>query len=155
MARDQLQFRAQIREITEGETAQAAEAMLVLRPRWKTVDAVIDLIDTKLRPTGYRLAGAFAHSSGAAVSIVGFRELWSTAWGHFMYIDDVSTLETVRGNGFADELLRWVIAEAKRRQCDGVHLDSGVGSDRAAAHRLYMRNRLRISAHHFSLDVDT
>jgi GNAT superfamily N-acetyltransferase len=155
MARDQLQFRAQMREITEGETAHAAEAMLLLRPRWKTVDAVIDLIDTKLRPTGYRLAGAFAHSSGAAVSIVGFRELWSTASGHFMYIDDVSTLETARGNGFADELLRWVIAEAKRRQCDGVHLDSGVGSDRAAAHRLYMRNRLRISAHHFSLDVDS
>jgi ribosomal protein S18 acetylase RimI-like enzyme len=155
MARDQLQFGAQIREIAEGETAQAAEAMLLLRPRWKTVDAVVDLIDTKLRPMGYRLAGAFAHSSDTAVSIVGFRELWSTAWGHSMYIDDVSTLEIARGNGFADELLRWVIADAKRRQCDGVHLDSGVGSDRAAAHRLYMRNRLRISAHHFSLDVDS
>jgi GNAT superfamily N-acetyltransferase len=72
-----------------------------------------------------------------------------------MYIDDVSTLETARGNGFADELMRWVIAEAKRRQCTEVHLDSGVGSDRAPAHRLYMRNRLRISAHHFSLEVDS
>ena len=35
MARDQLQSVAQIREIMEGETAQAAEAMLLLRPRWK------------------------------------------------------------------------------------------------------------------------
>jgi GNAT superfamily N-acetyltransferase len=146
---------AQIREIIEGQTAQAVEAMLVLRPRWKTADAVIDFIDTKLRPTGYRLVGAFEHSSGAASSIIGFRELWSTAHGHYMYIDDVSTLETARGNGLADELIRWVIAEAKRRQCDGVHLDSGVGSDRAAAHRLYMRNHMRISAHHFSLEVDT
>ena len=81
MARDQLQSVAQIREIMEGETAQAAEAMLLLRPRWKTADAVIDFIDTKLRPTGYRLVGAFEHSSDAAVSIVGFRELWSTACG--------------------------------------------------------------------------
>jgi hypothetical protein len=81
MARDQLQFGAQMREIMEGETAQAAEALLLLRPRWKTVDGVIDLIDTKIRPTGYRLIGAFAHSAGTAVSIVGFRELWSTAWG--------------------------------------------------------------------------
>jgi GNAT superfamily N-acetyltransferase len=72
-----------------------------------------------------------------------------------MYIDDVSTLETARGNGFADELLRWVITEAQRRHCEGVHLDSGVGTDRAAAHRLYMRNRLRISAHHFSLELDS
>lgn len=144
----------QVREIMEGETARAAEAMLLLRPRWKTADTVIDLIDTKLRPTGYRLVGAFEHSSGAAVSIVGFRELWSTAFGYYMYIDDVSTLEKARGNGFADELLRWVIADARRRQCEGIHLDSGVGSDRAAAHRLYMRNRLRISAHHFSLEVN-
>jgi GNAT superfamily N-acetyltransferase len=144
-----------IREIAEGETAQAAEAMLLLRPRWKTADTVIDFIDNKLRPTGYRLVGAFEHSSRVAVSIVGFRELWSTACGHYMYIDDVSTLATARGNGFADELLRWVIDDARRHRCEGVHLDSGVGSDRAAAHRLYMRNRLRISAHHFSLEVDS
>jgi hypothetical protein len=145
---------AQIRQIIKGDTAQAVEAMLLLRPRWRTADAVIDFIDTKLRPTGYRLVGAFEHSAGAAVSIIGFRELWSTAHGHYMYIDDVSTLETARGNGFA-ELMRWVIADAKRRQCDGVHLDSGVGSDRAAAHRLYVRNHMRISAHHFSLEVDS
>ena len=146
---------AHIREIVEGQTAEAVEAILLLRPRWKTADAVIDFIDSQLRPTGYRLVGAFEHSSGAASSIIGFRELWSTAHGHYMYIDDVSTLETARGNGFADELIQWVIADAKRRQCDGVHLDSGVGSDRAAAHRLYMRNHMRISAHHFSLEVDT
>lgn len=146
---------AHIREIIEGQTPQAVEAMLLLRPRWKTADAVIDFIDTQLRPTGYRLVGAFDNSSGAALSIIGFRELWSTAHGHYMYIDDVSTLETARGNGFADELIRWVIAEAKRHRCDGIHLDSGVGSDRAAAHRLYMRNQMRISAHHFSLEVDT
>ena len=88
---------AHIREIIKGETAQAAEAMLLLRPRWRTADAVIDFVDTKLRPTGDRLVGAFEHSSGAAVSIIGFRELCSTACGHHMYIDDVSTLETARG----------------------------------------------------------
>ena len=86
----------------EGETGQAAEAMLLLRPRWKTADALVEFIDEKLRPRGYRLVGAFEHSSHAAVSIVGFRELWSTAFGYYMYIDDVSTLETARGNGFAD-----------------------------------------------------
>ncbi|MGC2655881.1 MAG: GNAT family N-acetyltransferase [Mycobacterium sp.] len=129
--------------------------MLLLRPRWKTAGAVINFVDTHLRPTGYRLAGAFEHSLDAAVSVIGFRELWSTAWGHYMYVDDVSTLETARGHGYADKLLQWVIADAKRRQCEGVHLDSGVGSDRAAAHRLYMRNRLRISAHHFSLEVES
>src|SRR5258708_27999720 len=78
MARDQLQSVAQIHEIMEGETAQAAEAMLLLRPRWKTADAVIDLIDTKLRPTGYRLIAAAEHSPAAAVIITALRGAWST-----------------------------------------------------------------------------
>lgn len=143
-----------LREITKGQTAEAAEAMLVLRPRWKTADAVVDFIDTSLRPIGYRLVGAFEHSSGAAVSVVGFRELWSTAWGHYMYIDDVSTVSAAQGHGYADALMQWVIVEAQRRNCEAVHLDSGVGSDRAAAHRLYMRKHFQISAHHFSLKVD-
>jgi len=59
---------AQIREIIEGsDPRRPVEAMLVLRPRWKTADAVIDFIDTKLRPTGYRLVGAFERSSGRGV----------------------------------------------------------------------------------------
>jgi hypothetical protein len=41
------------------------------------------------------------------VSVVGFGELRSTAFGHYTYIDDVSTLKTARGNGFADGLVRW------------------------------------------------
>jgi GNAT superfamily N-acetyltransferase len=145
----------QIREIPSEHTAQAAEAILLLRSRWKTADAVIDFIDTQLRPTGYRLVGAFENDPNTAVSIIGFREMWSTAFGHYMYIDDLSTLQTARGSGFADELLRWVIADAKRCGCTEVHLDSGVGSDRAPAHRLYMRNHLHISAHHFSRAVDS
>jgi len=131
----------EIREIRAGETGSAAEAMLLLRPRWRTAGAVVDLIDDRLRPAGYRLVGAFEESSDSAVSVLGFREVWSTAWGHYLYVDDVSTLETARGKGFADELLRWVIAEAERLGCEEIHLDSGVGSDRAAAHRLYMANR--------------
>lgn len=47
-----------------------------------------------------------------------------------MYVDDVSTLKAARGKGFADELMRWVIGEAQHRQCEEIHLDSGVGSDR-------------------------
>jgi GNAT superfamily N-acetyltransferase len=145
----------QIREIVDGQTAQAAEALLVLRPRWGTAETVVDVVDTRLRPTGYRLTGLFESSSAAAVSMIGVRELWSTAWGHYMYIDDVSTLAAARGHGYADKLIQWVIADAKRRGCEGIHLDSGVGSARAAAHRLYLRNHLQISAHHFSLDIDS
>lgn len=135
----------------QGETNRAAEALLLLRPRWETAERIADFVDNQLRPTGYRLVGLFGQTAHQADSIAGFRELWSTAWGHYVYIDDLSTLETARGNGFGDQLMKWVINEAERLLCDEIHLDSGVGSDRAAAHRLYMRNHMRISAHHFSL----
>jgi hypothetical protein len=132
---------------------RAAPAMLTLRSRWKTDEALVEFIDTRLRPNGYRLAGVFEDGSVAAVSVTGFRESWSTAWGHYLYVDDVSTAVDACGRGYADSLMRWVIAVAQRLNCEAVHLDSGMGVDRAAAHRLYMRNHLQIVAHHFSCAV--
>lgn len=76
---------------------QAAAAMLTLRPRWKSGEALVEFIDTRLRPTGYRVAGVFEDDPDAAVSVIGFRESWSTAWGHYLYVDDVSTIENARG----------------------------------------------------------
>jgi len=142
----------EVREITKGQTVHAAKAMLVLRPRRESAEAVVDFVDVNLRPMGYRLVGAFEQASDTAVSVVAFRELWSTASGHYLYIDDVSTVPAARGHGYADALIHWVIAEAKHCNCEAVHLDSGVGTDRAPAHRLYMRHHLKISAHHFSLE---
>ncbi|MGW0329914.1 GNAT family N-acetyltransferase [Nocardia sp. NPDC003183] len=142
-----------IREIGEDETGLAGPALLELRPRWETASRLIEFIDNELRPAGYRLIGVFETGSPAALSVAGFRESHSTAWGHHLYIDDVSTLPVARGRGHADSLIDWLTAEARRLRCTGVHLDSGVGPTRAAAHRLYMRRHLTITAHHFTLDL--
>jgi GNAT superfamily N-acetyltransferase len=56
-----------------------------------------------------------------------------------------------RGHGRA--LLRWLLEEAGRQGCDQLHLDSGVGLDRADAHRLYLNAGMVISAHHFTRQV--
>lgn len=126
--------------------------MLALRPRWETAAAIVELIDTRLRPDGYRLIGGFDGIHEFAVSALGFREGRSTAWGHYLYVDDLSTLPEARGHGHADQLVSWAIAEARRLGCEAIHLDSGVGPTRAAAHRLYMRHHLAITAHHFTLE---
>jgi GNAT superfamily N-acetyltransferase len=142
-------------EIYAGRTAHAATAMLALRPRWQSAEALAEFVDARLRPSGYRLAGVFEDDRESAVSVIGFREAWSTAWGHHLYVDDLSTIVDARGRGHADALLRWVCAEAQRLHCEAIHLDSGVGADRAAAHRLYMRNHFKISAHHFARETMT
>ncbi|MEV6275031.1 GNAT family N-acetyltransferase [Nocardia sp. NPDC051832] len=143
----------EIRELPAGRTGLAAAAMLELRPRWETPEALVALIDDRLRPAGYRIAGIFDGETESAVSVIGFREAWNTAWGHFLYVDDLSTLPTARGRGHADLLLSWVREEARRLGCEAVHLDSGVALDRAPAHRLYMRHHLAITSHHFSVAV--
>ncbi|MFD6463832.1 hypothetical protein, partial [Streptomyces roseolus] len=81
----------EIRELSAGRTALGAAAMLALRPRWETEDALVELIDTRLRPDGYRLVGAFEDGHEHAVSVLGFREGLNTAWGHHVYVDDLST----------------------------------------------------------------
>jgi GNAT superfamily N-acetyltransferase len=143
----------EVREIPEGETERAALAMLELRPRWGTAAAVVAFIDSSLRPAGYRLVGAFDGERSNAVGAAGFRELRSLAWGHYLYVDDVSTLPPARGQGCGEQLMGWLDKEAARLGCEGLHLDSGVAADRAPAHRLYMRHKLRISAHHFEREI--
>lgn len=144
----------EIREISADQTKLAAATLLELRPRWGTVDALVDFVDTDLRPRGYRLVGVFAGRDDSAVSVLGFREAWHSAWGHHLYVDDLITAATARGHGYADLLMVWAKQEASRLECEAVHLDSGVGADRAAAHRLYMRHHLHITAHHFTVQMD-
>ncbi|PZS39466.1 MAG: GNAT family N-acetyltransferase [Pseudonocardiales bacterium] len=143
----------EVQEIPEGSTERVADAMLALRPRWGTASALVNVIDTRLRPVGYRLAGVFRDDEKSAVAVAGFREVTALAWGHYLYVDDVSTLPAERGAGHADRLMTWLGGEGRRLGCESLHLDSGVDLDRAPAHRLYMRHKLRISAHHFERDL--
>ena len=142
----------EIREIFQDQTRTGVEAMLALRPRW-TADALVEAIDVRQRPCGYRLVGVFTRDIDSAVAVAGFRTAHNLAWRHFLYVDDLSTLPTHRGQGHADRLMTWLFEEARRLGCDELHLDSGVGPDRAAAHRLYMRHHLRIASHHFQRGV--
>lgn len=142
-----------VREIHIGDTVWAAAAMLELRPRWGTAEAIVDFIDDCLRPVGYRLVGVFDRPHSDALAVVGFRETRALAWGHYLYVDDVSTMPRARRAGHAERLMEWLTEEARRLGCEGLHLDSGVAADRAPAHRLYMRHGLHISAHHFERPI--
>ena len=64
---------------------------------------------------------------------------------------DLVTIATEHGHGYGGTLLDWVIAEARRLGCRQFHLDSG--TQRHAAHRLYLSRHLRISAFHFSTEL--
>ena len=142
-----------VQEIAPGSTSRAAAALLLLRPRWDSEADIVRRVDELQRPAGYRLAGVFREGTGHALAVAGFRVVTALAWGRYLYVDDLSTLAEERGAGHADLLMSWLADEGLRTGCEALHLDSGVGIDRATAHRLYMRHKLRISAHHFEREL--
>jgi GNAT superfamily N-acetyltransferase len=143
----------EIREIMAGETGLAHPAMRELRTRYAEEREFAEHVDGVLRPAGYRLVGAFVPGHESAVAVAGFRLGQSLAWGHHLYLDDLSTAAEARRQGHAGALLDWVLGEARRLGCGQLHLDSGTGLERFDAHRLYHNHGLAIHAHHFARGV--
>jgi GNAT superfamily N-acetyltransferase len=142
-----------VREIPPEETAVAYLAMRELRSGLAGEAAFVEAVDGLQRGEGYRLLGAFDEGREEAAAVAGFRSFHCLAWGHALYVDDLSTLPEARRRGHGAALLGWLAEEAARLGCDQLHLDSGVGLDRSDAHRLYMNAGLVISAHHFARRV--
>jgi GNAT superfamily N-acetyltransferase len=142
-----------IRELLPPETGRAYEAMLELRPLLGSHDAFVAQVDERQRPAGYRLVAAVDGDERPAAAVGGFRVVDNLAWGRHLYVDDLSTVPRARRRGHAGALLEWLLDEARRQGCGQIHLDSGVGADREAAHRLYFASGFRISSHHFSRDL--
>lgn len=139
--------------IEAAETGRAVDALRVLWPRYAPAD-MIRFIDETLRPDGYRLVGLRAEVDGPFACVLGYRFQHSLWLGRSLYIVDIATLPEWRGRGLADRMVEWCEEEALRQGCTAVHLDSGVGADREAAHRLYMRHHYRIACHHFVKRLD-
>ena len=103
-----------------------------------------------LRPAGYRLIGAFILDRAQAVAVAGFRTGDSLAWGHCLYVDDLSAAPDARRRGRAGAPRNWLGEEGRRLGCGQLHLDSGTGPERFDAHRLYHNHGLAIYSHHFA-----
>jgi len=139
-----------IRKLLPPHTGLAFAVMQALRTDLADEESFVRLVDGTLRAEGYRLVGIFEEGEPSARAVAGFRTGHSLAWGHHLYVDDLSTLPEVRRRGYGRQLLDWLLEEAQRLGCGQIHLDSGVGFDCAAAHRLYLSAGLVISAHHFA-----
>ena len=141
-----------VREIPSTESQRAAPALLELRPHLGSADALVARLD-ELRARGYRVLGSFEAGETDAAAVANFCVAESLAWGRFLYVHDLVTRAALRGRGHADSLMTWLEAEARDRGCAQLHLDSGVGPERADAHRFYFRHGMRIRSYHFAREL--
>ncbi|PWK22675.1 acetyltransferase (GNAT) family protein [Arcicella aurantiaca] len=135
---------------TQDEYLKCWNAISALRPNL-TKENYLALIDNMKNQT-YQLV-FIEDENGDVPAVVGFRYMTMLYCGNIIYIDDLSTISEARGKGYASQLLDFIIDLAQTQKLDGIHLDSG--HQRYDAHRLYLNKKLKITAHHFSLNINS
>jgi GNAT superfamily N-acetyltransferase len=99
----------------------------------------------------YNYQLTYLQVDGSIQAVAGFRISESLSWGKFLDVDDLVTRSSSRSQGYGAELFNWLVNYAADRDCQQLHLDSGV--QRFAAHRFYLARRMNIIAHHFTLNL--
>ncbi len=128
---------------TKEDILKCWDVLFILRPHLAKENFVATI--QEMITEGYILA--FIEKDGIAVSAMGYRYLQYLYIGKHYYIDDLVTLESARGSGYAGILIDYVVSEAQKNGYAAVTLDSGYA--RNTAHRLYLNKGFIMSAHHF------
>ncbi len=138
-----------VEALTTEEISRCFPVMRQLRTHFEEEQTFITQVERQ-RGDGYRLA--YLEDNGEVQAVAGFRMLESLFSGRFCYVDDLVTGERSRSLGYGNALFDWLVAKARAAGCRRLELDSGV--QRFEAHRFYLRKRMIIPSHHFSLDLD-
>lgn len=124
--------------------------MAQLRPNLADAGEFARRVRQQMAEEGYRLVAA-EDADGRPRALAGFR-IQTMLWrGRSLYVDDLVTDAAVRSGGYGQALFEWLVAEGRRLGCAQLHLDSGV--QRFDAHRFYLRHRMAIVGHHFSVSL--
>ncbi|HJT97545.1 MAG TPA: GNAT family N-acetyltransferase [Rhodanobacteraceae bacterium] len=130
----------------------------VVAPEWL---AAAERVHRQLRPQlpddyAGKLARVFAGGGRLAVAVLDgivagvavYRIHENTVDGVQMYVDDLVIDESRRSRGVGKALLDHLAAIAEAAGCAKLTLDSG--TQRQDAHRFYFRERMTVTAFHFS-----
>ena len=134
--------------VEEPEVARCFDAISELRPHL-TFESFVAKAKRQMGQ-GYRLAAVDA-GQGPFPAVAGFRFVENLGWGRFLYVDDLVTRSSERRAGHAEALYRFLLNLAREEGCVQLHLDSG--HQRYDAHAFYLAQGMRISGHHFTVEI--
>ncbi len=134
---------------TDAELEKCYRAIVELRPHL-TEAAFVKAVRRQDESDGYRLV--YVEDDGEVMAAAGFRILSMLVNGRVLYVDDLVTLEERRSRGYGKFLFEWLARYARDQECRTLELDSG--TQRAAAHRFYFRQRMQISSFHFRMKLN-
>ncbi len=95
---------------------------------------------------GYKLA--YIENNGKVVATAGYRIYSNLFMGRHLYVDDLVTSESVRSQGYGEQMIKCLRKVALKEKCNFYHLDSG--THRSEAHKFYFMQGFTIASFHFS-----
>jgi len=131
----------------DDEIIKCFPTMSEFRPHLKKEDFLSQI--KRQEDQGFFLA--YLEDKEKVLAVSGFHLTENLANGKYIYIDDLITSKKSRSKGYGDKLIKWIVEFAKKNNCSVIELDSGM--QRFDAHRFYLRNKMKISCHHFSLEL--
>lgn len=134
---------------SDADIARVYPVMRELRPHITSEADFVARVTRQREGCGYTLI--YVEDAGVPVAASGFRIAEWLSWGKALYVDDLICLESHRGKGFAEALMRWMESHAKAQGCAQFHLDSG--THRLRAHHFYYRLKLSITSFHFQKNL--
>ncbi|MGV8940720.1 MAG: GNAT family N-acetyltransferase [Lysobacter sp.] len=139
-----------IRTITRADDLRAVWPVVAqLRPEFDQERFVTQML--RQIDNDHCRATVLYDAEGVPRAFAAWRVMEMLAVGRHVYVDDLITDTAARSRGYGKAMLDWLKAEAKRLGCVRLQLDSG--TQRQDAHAFYLRERLRIEALHFGVEL--
>jgi GNAT superfamily N-acetyltransferase len=132
----------------DSEIEDCFSVLTELRPHIAQADFV-PLVKRLMAQTGFRMV--YLKTETGVKAVGGFRISEWLAGGKYLEIEDLATLSGDRSKNFGGKIFDWLVDYAKEQGCDQLRLVSHVR--RFGAHRFYLRKRMIIEAHYFSMSL--
>ena len=136
----------QVVELAEEDARWEAALPVLQELRGHLTFATLQAVLREGAPQGLRFTAVF--EGDQCLAVAGWRIIANTSALRKLYVDDLSTTADARSRGVGALLLAELRSRARAAGCSVLDLDSGV--QRHAAHRFYLRERMDITAHHFT-----
>ena len=132
--------------ITDAEIQDCYDVMSQLRPHI-AADDFLPRVRQQMERFEYRLP--YVSDEGEVKAVAGIRVSEWLHGGKYLEIDDLVAKDGDRSKGYGGQLFDWIVELARTEECNHVRLLSGV--QRFDAHRFYLKKRMNIEAHYFTL----
>lgn len=127
----------------------AFSVMQQLRPHLTDADDMLARVQRMQQSAGYRMLAVLNNTN--VIAIAGYRLQENLIYGPFLYVDDLVTLNTARGQRCGAKLLQTLQTIAMDAGCSRLVLDTGLAN--SLAQRFYFRQGLLSSGLHFSMTL--